>query len=121
MHEMSIATALIRQVLAAVEANRVAKVRDLEVVTGALRLVVPEALKLAFQVVSQGTPAEGAVLTVTEEPARARCRSCGRVFACGLEDFRCRGCGLADVDFISGNDIVLKSMTCETEEDAPEP
>ena len=118
MHEMSIATALMRQVLAAAEAHRATTVQKLEVVTGVLRLVVPEALKLAFEVASQGTPAEGAVLTVTEEPARARCRSCGRVFACGLDDFRCPGCGLADVDFVAGNDIVLKSMTCETQEDA---
>ena len=78
MHEMSIATALMRQVLDAVATHKVARVRELEVVMGAMRRVVPEALRMAFEVVSEGTSAEGAALKITEEPARAKCRACGR-------------------------------------------
>ena len=118
MHEMSIATALMRQVLDAVATHKVARVRELEVVMGAMRRVVPEALRMAFEVVSEGTSAEGAALKITEEPARAKCRACGRTFPCGTAEFVCPGCGEADVDFVGGNDIVLKSMTCETLEEA---
>jgi len=50
MHEMAIATGLLRQVLAAAEAHDVERVEEVHVTCGVLRLVVPEALRAAFEV-----------------------------------------------------------------------
>ena len=118
MHEMTIAEGLLGQVLAAAAAHGAGRVSEIEVVTGELRLVVPEALTAAFEVVSAGTPAEGAVLTIVPEPIVARCRACGNEFACGVDRFACDLCGQADVMFVAGNDIILKSLTAESAEEA---
>ena len=112
VHEMAIATGLLRQVLAAAEAHDVECVEEVHVTCGVLRLVVPEALRAAFEVLSEGTVAAGARLEVTVEPAKARCRRCGEVFGVGVSRFTCPGCGQADVDIVDGDDIVLTSIVC---------
>ena len=112
MHEMAIATGLLRQVLAAAEAHDVECVEEVHVTCGVLRLVVPEALRAAFEVLSEGTVAAGARLEVTVEPAKARCRRCGEVFGAGVSQFTCPSCGQADVDIVGGDDIVLTSIVC---------
>ena len=118
MHEMVIAEGLLRQALRAAEEHRVTRIDRIEVVTGVMRLVVPEALQMAFEVLSKGTVAEGAELEITEERIVARCRGCGREFGCEVYDFACPGCGAADVELVAGNDIILASLTCEQEEGA---
>ena len=115
MHEMSIAVGVIEQVLAVADEHRARRVDEVELTVGVMRQVVPEALQTAFEVVSTGTVAEGAALKITEEPAAAECRNCGRSFGCTVHDFRCPGCGQADVHVTAGKDIVLKSIACRTE------
>lgn len=112
MHELSIATGLIEQVTAAAAEHGVERVQALEVKVGAMRQVVPEALAMAFETVSEGTVAEGAALEIVEEPIRAHCRQCDKEFACRIGEFVCPGCGQADVRLTMGNEIVLTSMTC---------
>ncbi len=112
MHEMSIASELIRQVLAEADSHGATRVDEVVVEIGALRQVVPEALELAWQVISEGTAAEAATLKLTEVEPSARCRQCGRKFGAEIDSFLCPGCGQADVDIVAGNDIILKSLTC---------
>jgi len=117
MHEMSIATELLREVLAAAEPHAPARVTDVEVAAGELQQIVPEALEAAWHSLAAGTPAEGAVLHLTETPIEARCRACGRTFRPDVTDFACPGCGQADVDVVAGRDIILTSLTCEAEDE----
>ena len=115
MHEMSIAVDLLRQVLASAEEHHVRRVEKLEVTAGVVRQIVPEALEMAFAILSEGTLAEGAALTVTIEPAQAQCRNCEEVFPCSIDDFCCPGCGQANARLTMGNDIVLTSMVCSVD------
>jgi hydrogenase nickel incorporation protein HypA/HybF len=91
------------------------RVERVELAVGEMRLVVPEALEMAWQVVSEGTIAAGAELAVVEMPMEARCRRCGRRFAPRIDNYLCPGCGLADVDILAGDDIILKSIICDVE------
>ena len=118
MHEMSIAVELVRQVLAAAEPHAPTRVTAVTVSAGALQQVQAEALELAWQSVAAGTAAAGAALQLTETPAAARCRACGRTFRPRIDDFTCPGCGQADVDITAGRDIILTSLTCEPVEEA---
>lgn len=91
------------------------KVLRVELTVGQMRLVVPEALEMAWQVLSDGTIAAGAELAVVETPMEARCRHCGLQFAPRIDNYLCPGCGLADVDILAGDDIILKSVICDVE------
>jgi hydrogenase nickel incorporation protein HypA/HybF len=121
MHEMSIAMQLLDSVLAAAAEHGAARVESAEVHVGAMRLVVPEALKFAWEVACEGTPAEGSSLEIVETPLRGRCFACGAEYEPRLDDFLCPACGQADVEIVEGNDIVLRSVVCASEEGASAP
>ncbi len=124
MHELTIASELLDQTLSAARshADRLSGkaddlcIEEVEVEIGLLRLVVPEALEMAWQVVCEGTAAEGARLCITETRPAARCRLCGRTYEPTIDDYLCPGCNKADMEICGGNDIVLKAVTCRGDE-----
>jgi hydrogenase nickel incorporation protein HypA/HybF len=116
MHEMSIAASMLDVVLQAAEQAGATRVEAVEVEVGALKLVVPEVLQVAWEAVRADTLADGAVLRIEEIPARAECRQCGRQFEPDIAySFLCPGCNRADVRIVRGNDIVLRSVICEVD------
>ncbi|MBN2375317.1 MAG: hydrogenase maturation nickel metallochaperone HypA [Sedimentisphaerales bacterium] len=118
MHEMTIAEALIKQVLNLAEQNNAEKVCEVEVSLGVMRLVVPEALDVAFAALAEGTIAQGAVLNQVEKPITARCRQCSVEYQPPLGDMQCPQCHQADFIIIDGDEIILKSLVCDTKEGA---
>lgn len=114
MHEMPVAQAIVEQAVQAAAARGATSIQEIEVDIGRMRLIVPEALELAFSCCACGTIAEGAKLTMIEVAVEARCRACGRQFSPELDLYLCPGCGLADVAITAGNDMVLKSIVCQT-------
>ena len=117
MHEMGIASALVEQLAALARQHGVARITALHVVCGAMRQVVPEALQWAFAAASAGTVADGATLTVSEQGVTGRCRHCGQQFAAQIDDYRCPQCSVADVEVLTGQDIVLESVMCEMQDE----
>ena len=114
MHEMSIATSLADSLLELARQQHAARIEAVELEVGALRLVVPEALQMAFTAVTAGTLAEGATLKLLEVPAVAECRQCAARFEPTIDNYLCPHCHEADVQIVAGNDIVLKSVVCQT-------
>jgi hydrogenase nickel incorporation protein HypA/HybF len=120
VHELSIAQAVVD--IAAAHAARMdgpdgapARVVAVHVRVGHLRQVVPEALRLGFELCAVGTPAEDAELELEHVPAVVRCRACaGRR---ELESFplACPACGSADVQVVSGEELVVDALELEHE------
>jgi len=83
MHELGIMESALSAVLAAGRANGAQRVHRIVLRVGALSGAEPEALRFAFEAVSQGTLAAGAVLDIDAVPARARCPDCAIEFEAG--------------------------------------
>ena len=77
MHELSIAQGIVTLVDEAARGRRIARVN---VEIGAMSGVAPDAVAFSFDLVTQGTCAEGAKLNIIEIPATARCEDCGLEF-----------------------------------------
>ena len=118
MHEMSIASALMEQLLRIAEEQRAARIAEVEVHCGVMQQIVPESLRFAFEALSAGTPAAGATLRIVEEGLVAQCRSCGERFEAAIGNYVCPKCPVADVEIVAGRDIVLRTVVCETEDKA---
>jgi hydrogenase nickel incorporation protein HypA/HybF len=120
MHEASIAMAAIEQAVEVARQHGASRITRVALRVGALRQVMPEAMKLAFEACAIGTPVEGAELELREEPVVARCRPCGRQFEPDLQaiSFACPQCGRADAELLAGNEIILTSVECEQDEEA---
>lgn len=121
VHELAIAMEIVRQASEIARQHRAERVDEIEVQVGVMRLVQEEALQMSFQAAREGTPAANARLIMTEEAVAAECNSCGGRFAPELDNFICPTCGQANVRVVAGNDIILKSLVCQTADDAAMP
>lgn len=80
---------------------------------GRLAGVEVSALRFAWQVLTAGTAAAGAAMTVEEIPIRARCNFCECEFNPDPEDFTCPLCAGNEPQLIGGRELDLKSIQGE--------
>lgn len=112
MHELSIAESVVE---IASRHARGRRVRRVEMKVGHLRQVVPAALEFGFELVSRGTPVEGAELAIEGVPAAGDCRVCGRRSVMGSLPLRCAGCGAIDVELVAGEELQVELLELEDE------
>jgi hydrogenase nickel incorporation protein HypA/HybF len=117
VHELSIAMEIVRQAVDIAAQHGADRVEEVEVQVGVLRQVQEDALRMSFEAAGEGTPAEKARLVMTEEKLAAICRACECQFEPEFDNFVCPRCGLADTRLVAGNDIILKSIVCQTAEE----
>lgn len=106
MHELSIAESVVEAVTRRADGRRVTCVR-LEV--GRLSGCFPDALRFSFDLVTEGTTAEGASLEIEEPAGRAECRTCAAVLELDDPILLCP-CGSADVEVVGGQELQISSM-----------
>ncbi len=116
MHEVAIATRVVEHVLEIARGQQAVHVETVELEVGTLQLVVPEALEMAFVACAHGTLLEGATLKLVGVRPQAECRTCAARYEPAVDNYRCPECGAADAMVVAGNDIVLKSVTLQTQE-----
>jgi len=136
LHELSMASSILEAVLDVALKNNAKRVLEVVVEMGELTLLNPDQLSMAFKVLSEGTIVERAQLKVRVVKARARCNKCNEEWDVGLSDvppiidhftfltcptcdpkkfFKhvCPKCGESDFDFVSGRELVIKSIKIE--------
>jgi hydrogenase nickel incorporation protein HypA/HybF len=116
MHELSIAQSVVEIACRHAEDR---KVTGVTLRVGHLRQVVPAALIFSFGLVAQGTPVEGAELTIELVPAVGWCRHCETESR--LEEFplQCQTCGAFDLRIIAGEELLVASLIVDdTADDA---
>ncbi len=106
MHELAITQGVVDAVTERTGSAPVAVVR---VRVGRLAGVVPDAMRFCFELVTAGTPLEGAELEFEQPEGRARCRTCGEHFALPDLVLLC-GCGSADVEVLAGRELGVASV-----------
>lgn len=113
MHEMAITQSMLDLVLEEAAKAGAGKVLTVNVVIGEMTGVVDDCLRTYFDLLSPGTPAEGAVLSVQNVPRQARCRDCAHVFHPSGIDWRCPQCRSFKLEIIAGNELHVESMEVE--------
>jgi len=77
MHEVAVMSSIMQSVITELERNRASRAEEVTIVIGEMTFLGEDQLRFAFEVLSQGTPLEGAALEFVREPAEVLCRSCG--------------------------------------------
>ena len=106
MHELSITQGVVEAVT---ERTGSATVVSVRLRVGRLSGVVPDAMRFCFELVTAGTPLEGAVLEIDRPEGRGACRTCGAEFALPDLVLLCR-CGSADVEVLAGRELAVSSV-----------
>jgi hydrogenase nickel incorporation protein HypA/HybF len=111
MHELSLARALLRQVEELRQSHRAAGVRTVCVSVGEFSGVEADLLDSAFCQLTQGTPVEGARLSINRVPLEARCTACEHEFTVHAFCFVCPRCEARDVRIVRGEELMLETLT----------
>ena len=109
MHELAITQSVVDAVT---ERTGSATIVSVRVRVGRLSGVVPDALRFCFELVTEGTPLEGARLEIDQPEGRGRCRTCGAEFALPDPVLLCH-CGSADVEVLGGRELAVASVVLD--------
>lgn len=106
MHELSIAQSIVETVTERTGRDPVVLIH-LEI--GRLSGVDVDAIRFCFDLVTAGTPAEGAELLIDEPPGRARCRVCGTAFE-PVDPLLGCACGSLDTEVTCGQQLRIQNV-----------
>ncbi len=110
MHEFSVARSICRIAIEEARRNDVGRVTAVCVEIGALRQIVPQLLRTAFDWASRGTLLQGAKLEIRKVSITIKCVQCGRFSASEQLQLRCELCGSENVKISGGNDLLVSSI-----------
>ena len=110
MHEVSIMTEALRMAVDAAQADGAGRILKLRLRIGSLSGVVPESIRFAFDVVSDGTMAAGATLEIEHVAGACWCATCQAEFAC--VDFlnECPRCHNLSGDLRRGRELDIAAV-----------
>ncbi len=113
MHEMSLCEGILQTLEQQAEVQDYQKVRTVWLEIGALAGVEVEALRFSFDVVMEGSLAEGAKLEIIPVPGQAWCMPCGiNVPVEQLYD-PCPHCGSHQLQVNGGDQMRIKELEVE--------
>jgi hydrogenase nickel incorporation protein HypA/HybF len=113
MHELSIMQSALSQALDQARQAGAVRVHEIRLRIGALSGVVPDALQFAFEALADGTPAEGARLTIEHVPARFWCETCKSEFEANVMFVDCPNCHTPSGKLRAGRELELASLEVE--------
>lgn len=108
VHEFGVAAGVLDAVELRAAGRTVAAVR---VHVGALQRLDRPVFDQAFGLLADGGVADGATVEVVEVPVEVRCRACAATTTSDELVTACAGCGGHDLELVTGDDLVLESIT----------
>lgn len=119
MHEMGIAMEIIEIASQSIpESLKGAKVHRVRLKIGKLTAVVPESLRFCFDIASQDTLLNGAILQIEETPVVVHCQECTGESTLDGVSFSCPECGSGKLTLISGRELDIEAIEVEDEDEA---
>ncbi|HSJ08472.1 MAG TPA: hydrogenase maturation nickel metallochaperone HypA [Longimicrobiales bacterium] len=111
MHELPATQGILDVALDAARDAGAVRVTSIDVVVGDLTSFVDDSVQFYFDVLSRGTPAEGAVLRMLRRRGIARCSSCAESYEVTppLEPV-CARCGSFAIDITGGREFYIDSI-----------
>ena len=113
MHELPVTEQLLAIVLEHGRRAKAQRIVNVNLVIGDLTSFVGESIQLYFDLLSKGTEAEKASLSISRIPARARCRQCKNEFEPEGMNWFCPRCGGIMEEVISGREFYVESIDIE--------
>jgi hydrogenase nickel incorporation protein HypA/HybF len=109
MHELGITQNIVAIVI---EHSKGSKVQRVVLEIGKLSAIMPDAISFCFDICTQNTVLEGAILEIIEIPGLAKCRQCGTEIHLD-KPFGICSCGSVQLNLIAGEELKIKEIQIE--------
>jgi hydrogenase nickel incorporation protein HypA/HybF len=117
MHELSIISSVVDNVIESLEKYPGARVTVVRLRVGALAAVVEDSLQFCYGIATDDTPLQGSRLVVNIVPVTVHCSACGAEGPIeSLQSFRCPSCGEPASDVRHGRELEIESIEIEDPE-----
>jgi hydrogenase nickel incorporation protein HypA/HybF len=110
MHELSIAQNIVDILNNQMRIHNLSRIESVSLRIGALRAIVVESLNFSFNVLTSGSPLEGARLEVEEVPIRGRCLECGQELTLKNWMDDCPHCRGPRMEIVSGKELDIVAI-----------
>jgi hydrogenase nickel incorporation protein HypA/HybF len=109
MHELGITQSIVAIICEHAQGRKVQRIL-LEI--GKLSAIMPDAIRFCFDICSQGTVLENAILEIKEIPGLASCDRCGSQILLEKPFGKCK-CGNFELHLITGEELKIKEIDIE--------
>jgi hydrogenase nickel incorporation protein HypA/HybF len=117
MHELPVTEGILAVALDAAGRHHASHITTIDLVIGELGSIVDDSIQFYFDLLSRGTPAEGAVLRFRREPAQVVCWACGQRWSARAPMPRaCPACGSAHLQIAGGQAFAIESIEVADED-----
>ncbi len=117
MHELPVTENILKIALRHAEQAGAARITDLYLVIGQLASIVDESVQFYWDIISEGSAAQGAQLHFRRVPAEMLCLNCNQRYGPTKEELACPHCGGIAVKVIAGEEFYLEAIDVENEQE----
>ncbi len=121
MHELSVTQSILEIALRHAESAEAVRITDLYLVVGQLSSIVDDSVQFYWDMISQGTLAEGSQLHFRRVATELLCQDCGQRYQPTGDDLACPACRGIHVKVVAGEEFYLESIEVEAETPAEVP
>ena len=113
IHEYSVTKGLVNIVLEEGKRANAARITEIRLVIGDLSTIIDDSVQMYFDIIAEGTLAEGAKLVFKRVPSEFMCKNCGHVFVKPVKGFDCPNCGGVGTPTGKGKEFYVESIEVE--------
>ncbi len=110
MHEASVMNRIVTIATRHARKGGARKVTKLVLQIGQLSDVIPDALRLVYQMCTEKTALDGAVLEIEPIPAIGKCGECSNEYNLVECEFKCPKCNGEKWEMLSGRELLIKEL-----------
>jgi len=119
VHEFSITSQIVQNVLAEAEKRKAKKITEVNLTIGKLTFLGLDQVRFAYEVITKGTIAEGSKLVIEEQEGFVKCSNCGYEGGFKYEDdplyhvpvptLKCPKCS-STVSIVAGKECTIRNI-----------
>jgi hydrogenase nickel incorporation protein HypA/HybF len=113
MHELPITQSLLEIALRHAQKSEAKRITDLHIVMGELATMVDDSIQFYWDMIAEGTIAQGAKLHFRRVPAELQCMACFTKYAPKEMELLCPNCGSVGAKVIAGEEFSLEAIDVE--------
>jgi hydrogenase nickel incorporation protein HypA/HybF len=118
MHELPVTESMLEIAQRKAQESGACRVTAIYLVIGQLSSIVDDSIQFYWDIISQGTLAEGAKLHFRRVQAELLCLDCGCRYALEDERLACPACASSAIKVVAGEEFHMEAIDVESE---PEP